>query len=391
MLAAMKPLALAFLSAVALSCNWGARAPAAATPLAAPVPSVSTIAVRTPSPVPRGDAATPSALGKLAMEQLPSGRLAFAAGGSIYTVSPDGTGLREVIPGNRQEESPPSGLPYTAWNAAPAFSPDGSHLLFTRDFDLWMATANGEGVRLLADVGNWDPSWGASNPSLGAQNVAWSPDGQFIMYVLSRIGGSGYTQVWAMQADGSGQQIVHRDSAFLLPTWLDGSSIAFLHGRVTIPTYAWPESPQEAPVSPSSERRLKVAAYGWPDGIERQALLIPGVDTPWPGLLEVAASGDWLLGSFVREAPILFGKPDSLKQLAEGVSPTLSPDGGWIAYFQGDRLRVAKVDGSADWQVVDLVPLGGRDRHFASACGLRDRLPGCGHRPPVISWAVAEQ
>jgi hypothetical protein len=50
-----------------------------------------------------------------------------------------------------------------------------------------------------------------------------------------------------------------------------------------------------------------------------------------------------------------------------------------------------RVDGSNDHELVDLAPLGGRDRHFAATPDCYpDRLAGCSYRPPLLSWTERE-
>lgn len=279
--------------------------------------------------------------------------LAFSAGGSIYTVAADGSALREVIPGDRE----------SMWNAAPALSPDGAKLIFVRDFDLWVASADGQDVRLLADVGNFatPTGGGASNPSLGAQSLAWSPDGEHIAYVVARIGGSGVSQIWAMRPDGSEREEIYVSGGFLVAAWLDGEQIAAYEwaGQVRVFRRTGEEEPN---VLISDEERSALTATR-------------------------AANGRWLVGAFINEGPILYGEPGDMRQVAIGVSPALSPDGRSFAYFLGDTLRVASVDGTADEQIVDLAPLEGRDRHSAETPGcFPQHLPGCDYRPSVISW-----
>ena len=48
------------------------------------------------------------------------------------------------------------------------------------------------------------------------------------------------------------------------------------------------------------------------------------------------------------------------------------------------------VDGADDHEMVDVAPLGGRDRHFEATpdCYPND-LPGCSYRPPVLSWTAS--
>ncbi len=284
--------------------------------------------------------------------------LAFSAGGSIYTVAADGSALREVIPGDRD----------SMWNASPALSPDGAKLIFVRDFDLWVANADGQDIRLLADVGNFatPTGGGASNSSLGAQSAAWSPDGEHIAYVVARISGSGTSNIWVMRPDGSEREEIYPiGGGFLEATWLDDEQIAAYIGAY--------------------EGAGQVLVFRR-TGEEEPNVLIS--DEERPALTATrAADGRWLVGPFINEGPILYGEPGDMRQVAIGSSPALSPDGRSFAYFLGDTLRVASVDGTVDEQIVDLAPLGGRDRHFAEQPGcVPQHLPGCDYRPPMISW-----
>jgi hypothetical protein len=112
-------------------------------------------------------------------------------------------------------------------------------------------------------------------------------------------------------------------------------------------------------------------------------------NAPWPGFVGRDGKGRWLLGALAQEGPILFGYEGAMRSAAEGVAPVLSPDGGWIAYLKGESLRLVRVDGSDDHEIVELAALGGRDRHFAVT---PDCFPnyqeGCSYRPPVLSWSV---
>ena len=89
---------------------------------------------------------------------------------------------------------------HPAWEAYPAWSPDGSRIAFVSDRDdnaeIYVMNADGSGlVRLtdqLADVGVWNiiPSW----------LLAWSPDGSRIAFVSDRDGNA---EIYVMNADGS--------------------------------------------------------------------------------------------------------------------------------------------------------------------------------------------
>ncbi len=302
-----------------------------------------------------GDGSAPSA-GDTAL----ANTLAFSAGGSIYTVAADGSALREVIPGDRD----------SMWVASPALSPDGTKLIFVRDFDLWVASADGQDVRLLADVGDFatPTGGGASNSSLGAQSAAWSPDGEHIAYVVARIGGSGTSRIWVMLPDGSAREEIYPiGGAFLVATWLDDEQIAAYIG-------AYEGAGQVRVFRRTGEEEPNVVI----SDEERPALTATR-----------PADGRWLVGPFLSEGPILYGEPGDMRQVATGGSPALSPDRRSFAYFLGDTLRVASVDGAVDEQIVDLAPLGGRDHHSAEtpACFPED-LPGCSYRPPVVSWTA---
>lgn len=168
-----------------------------------------------------------------------------------------------------------------------------------------------------------------------------------------------------MRADGSARREVYRGSGpFLSPSWLDSERIAVAERaeRVRIFRLTGEEEPS--------------AALAEPDDSALTAIRAP--------------DGDWLVGPFISEGPIRYGEPPTLQEVASGVSPALSPAGGWFAYFRGDALRVASVDGAVDQQVVDLTPLGGRDRHFAGEDCFPDIPPGCSYRVPTISWVGPE-
>jgi hypothetical protein len=86
----------------------------------------------------------------------------------------------------------------------------------------------------------------------------------------------------------------------------------------------------------------------------------------------------------------MYGGETGLRQVATGVSPVLSPQGDWIAYFQGDSVRLVRTDGTDDHLLVDLDPLGGRDRHFVTLPDCYpDPRPSCSYRPPALSWTAA--
>nr|WP_180935079.1 DUF5050 domain-containing protein [Nocardioides ungokensis] len=104
-------------------------------------------------------------------------------GGGIYSVRPDGTGLRQLTD--------------TADDESPVASPDGTQILFTRTVvnqgdpdqkDIYKINADGTGEINLTN----DPA--------DDSTATWSPDGQRIAFYSER---DGRGHLWSMQADGS--------------------------------------------------------------------------------------------------------------------------------------------------------------------------------------------
>jgi Tol biopolymer transport system component len=184
-----------------------------------------------------------------------NGRLAFGmlVGGNvdIYSVRPDGTGLRQLTTG-------------PSFDACPAFSPDGKRIAYCSNADgtneIWQMSQNGEHQRQVTHLGfalwpDYSPRGSrlafegqtAADPNVeiyvsktdgsglrqltaGAGNnlyPAWSPNGSRIVFESDR---TGVPQVWVMNADGSHQTQLTFDSVpkDQVPDWSpDGSRIAY--------------------------------------------------------------------------------------------------------------------------------------------------------------------
>ena len=274
------------------------------------------------SPAPSGPAAgtatsgtaspTPAAAAGGAADVKPrNGLIAFMRPGAvgeydIWVVRPDGTGLRRLT------ESPANRSDYN-----PAWSPDGSTLLFERrkldpaaaggDEALYAVNADGGGFRQITHCrgqcwsdgeATWSPAGGriafgratgprsAPGPSLVAIDVAntdgsqvrqlsrpphgyedhlptWSPDGRTIVFQRDTAGSGtpGPTKLMAVDAVTGTERVVYR-----LPSWAPGSGLAaFAPDGKRILFGFWCIYGDSCPASSRAERNATLATIH-PDG-----------------------------------------------------------------------------------------------------------------------------
>jgi TolB protein len=246
-----------------------------------------------------------------------TGRIAFFdfVTGQIYAVNPDGTGLAQLT-------HEPAGIA-ARW---PAWSPDGSRILFVR-FNpsngmgrIWIMNADGTGPRQFA----------SDTPGYRDYQPSYAPDGRHI--VFSRCSpNDGLCAIWIMRSDGTHRHLVvpfieapNETNNFDPKISPDGRRISYdRFGFNGITSQVWVADISGRHARSLTAPRLEAVAPNWsPDG--SQITFTTNSARPQSSIYVMKADGTGVTRLATTKWP------------TNNFGSAYSPDGGQIA-FSSDR------------------------------------------------------
>ncbi len=262
----------------------------------------------------------------------------------IFTITPDGA--------NRKQ------LTFEGDNGRPDWSPDGKRITY-------MSSLNGRAWVAVMDADG-------SNERVVTEGVApdWAPDGKQIAFTRPVAQGSPVSEIWAINADGSGEwQVTRSGTAKAGPSWSpDGKQMAFI--LIRNPASMADPRPQigivnsdgtdERVLTTSDRTNIRIN----PDGSTTVCETAHDANAPawspvddriafWSGI-ENAYGQIWVVNS----------DGTGSKQLTEDCSrrnsddPSWSPDGRKILFSTGrsgrNELWVMDADGSNEKRISDI-------------------------------------
>ena len=114
-------------------------------------------------------------------------KIVYSQGGSILLMNADGSGQTPLTDDSDDH---------------PSFSPDGQRIVFDRAGEIWVMNRNGSGQTNLSNTG------GLLNPDFDDSNPSFSPDGQRIVFERDDTDPNTFDttfEIWVMNANGSAQ------------------------------------------------------------------------------------------------------------------------------------------------------------------------------------------
>ncbi len=145
---------------------------------------------------------------------LPDGKLLFAGKDGVFLINTDGTGFRTLFT-------------YQGIRRA-NLRADGKIMVLDNDFDIFVANADGSGIKPVA-----------ADPKIFEFAISFTPDGKNITYVTIDDA-NGISGIWKMAPDGANKRnlLLRNDALFRHPRQSpDGTRISyFTVGRGRLPT-----------------------------------------------------------------------------------------------------------------------------------------------------------
>jgi Tol biopolymer transport system component len=174
---------------------------------------------------------------------------AFSHRPQIFTVRPDGTGLRQLTHVAKGHAA-----------GSPEFSADGTRIVFAIDGQVWVMNADGSAQHQLT-----------RQPGLVNQQPSWSPDGRKIVFSRCAVlsGMPEFCDLDVMNADGSDlKKLLGGNWINQVPEYSpDGHKIAFASDRGGFTSAVWVMNANGGAVKRLTDPNLEAGNPDWsPDG-----------------------------------------------------------------------------------------------------------------------------
>ncbi len=242
------------------------------------------------------------------------------------------------------ESDPVSRLDDDPTSRDPAWSPDCTKIVFSRQGSLYVANTDGSDAQRIV-----------STNGAQAKEPKWSPDGTRIAYAQQEWTGSHWeSHIWAVNADGTDKtQLTSGDVFDALPSWSpDGERLVFEHEAS--------EGRDDDGRRVGADRYVAVIASSASTTGEVEALT-EGDALEWAPVW----SPDGTSIAFIANGIVWVIEPDGTgaRQVAGGAfnngGVAWSPDGASVAYSRSDgengaNIVTVEVDGVGERQVTDL-------------------------------------